>query len=97
MGHPVLSPLVIPAILPPVGVVVILFFAGLAVGDPAFQLRFTGLLLALMAGNFLAMLFAGPIMRRVGVPVLQVVGWVFSALQAGLAIQIMINSLRHLG
>jgi len=97
MGHPVLSPLVIPAILPPVGVVVILFFAGLAVGDPAFQLRFTGLLLALMAGNFLAMLFAGPIMRRVGVPVLQVVGWVFSALQAGLAIQIIINALRHLG
>jgi multiple antibiotic resistance protein len=96
MGRPVLSPLVIPAIIPPIGVVVILYFAGLAVGDMAFQAQWIGLLLAIMAANFLAMLFAGPIMRLVGLPVLQIVGWVFSALQAGLAMQIIINALRHL-
>lgn len=96
MGRPVLSPLVIPAIIPPVGVVVILLFAGLAVDDMALQIQWTGLLLAIMAANFVAMLFAGPIMRLVGVPVLQIVGWVFSALQAGLAVQAIINALRHL-
>ena len=96
MGRPVLSPLVIPGIIPPVGVVVILYFAGLAVEDMEFQARLVGLLLAIMATNFVSMLFAGPIMRRVGVPVLQVVGWVFSALKAGLAMQILINALRHL-
>lgn len=96
MGRPVLSPLVIPAIVPPVGVVVILLFAGLAAGDRALQIQWVGLLLAIMAANFVAMLFAGPILRRVGVPVLQIVGWVFSALQAGLAVQAIIDALRHL-
>jgi multiple antibiotic resistance protein len=97
LGRPVLSPLVIPGILPPVGVVVVLFFAGIAASDAAFHARWVGLLLAIMVTNFVAMLLAGPIMRRVGLPVLQVVGWVFSALQAGLAVQILIDSLRHLG
>lgn len=96
MGRPVLSPLVIPAIVPPVGVLAILLFAGLTAGDMALQIQWVSLLLAIMAANFVAMLFAGPIMRRVGVPVLQIVGWVFSALQAGLAVQAIINALRHL-
>jgi multiple antibiotic resistance protein len=94
MGRPVLSPLVIPAIVPPVGVVVILFFAGTAIGDGAVQAQLISLLLAIMAANFVAMICAGPIMRLVGVPVLQVVGWVFSALQAGLAVQAIINSVQ---
>jgi small neutral amino acid transporter SnatA (MarC family) len=38
------------------------------------------------------MLFAAPIMRVVGVPVLQLVGWVFSALQAALGVQAIISS-----
>lgn len=94
LGSPVLSPLVVPAILPPIGIVVILYFAGIALGDPAFHARLVGLLLAIMATNFLAMVYAGPIMRLVGFPVLQIVGWVFSALQAGLAVQIILNALR---
>jgi hypothetical protein len=32
-------------------------------------------------------------MRVVGVPILQVTGWVFSALQAGLGVQAVINAL----
>ena len=95
-GRPVLSPLAIPAIVPPVGIVAILLFAGLAPGDVLVQARLVGLLLVIMAANFVAMICAGPIMRVVGVPVFQVVGWVFSALQAGLATQAIINSVRAL-
>jgi multiple antibiotic resistance protein len=96
LGPPVLSPLAIPAIVPPIGVVVILFFAGTAVGDPELQARLVSLVLAIMAFDFVAMICAGPIMRLVGMPVLQVVGWVFSAVPAGLAIQIILNSVRAL-
>ena len=54
------------------------------------------LLFGIMAANFVAMIFAGSIMRVVGLPVLQIVGWVFSALQAGLAVQIIISGIRNL-
>jgi multiple antibiotic resistance protein len=96
LGRPVLSPLAIPAIVTPVGVVVILCFAGAALGDVVFQQQLVGLLLAIMAVNFVAMLCAGRVMQLVGLPVLQVIGWVFSALQAGLAIQAVINAVRNL-
>lgn len=74
----------------------ILLFASLVAGDMARQIQWVGLLLAIMTANFVAMLCAGPIMRLIGVPVLQIVGWVFSALQAGLAVQAIIDALRHL-
>ena len=41
-----------------------------------------------------AMLLAGPILRLVGAPLLAIIGWVFSALQAGLAVQTILNALR---
>jgi multiple antibiotic resistance protein len=96
MGRPVLTPLAVPAIVPPVGIMVVLFFAGTALGDPGLQTQLVGLLLAIMAMNFAAMICARPIMRVVGVPVLQVTGWVFSALQAGLGVQAIISSLQAL-
>src|SRR5262245_55615816 len=96
MGGPVLSPLAIPSIVTPIGIVVVLYFSGLAVGDPALQGRLVGLLLLIMGLNLGAMLFAAPIMRAVGLPVLQVIGWVFSALQAGLAVEVLIGAARRL-
>jgi multiple antibiotic resistance protein len=96
MGRPVLTPLAVPAIVPPIGIMVVLFFAGTALGDPWLQAQLVGLLLAIMAMNFTAMLFARPIMRIVGVPVLQVTGWATSALQAGLGVQAIISSLQAL-
>ena len=95
-GRPVLSPLAIPAIVPPVGIVAILLFTALAAGDVTVQASLIGVLLVVMGSNFVAMLCAGSIMRMIGVPVFQVVGWVFSALQAGLATQAIINSVRGL-
>lgn len=36
--------------------------------------------------NIAGMVFAGPIMRTVGLPAMSVLGWVFSTLQAALGI-----------
>jgi small neutral amino acid transporter SnatA (MarC family) len=96
MGGPVLSPLAIPSIVTPVGIVVVLYFSGLAIGKSALQGQLVGLLIAIMSLNLLAMLCAAPIMRVVGLPVLQVIGWVFSALQAGLAVEVLIDAVRRL-
>jgi multiple antibiotic resistance protein len=93
LGRPVLAPLAVPGIVPPVGVMVVLFFAAIAIGDTEQQTNLALVLVAIMAMNFVAMLAARPIMRVVGVPVLQVTGWVFSALQAGLGVQAVINAL----
>jgi multiple antibiotic resistance protein len=95
-GRPVLAPLAVPGIVPPVGIVVVLFFAALAHGDIQQQTSLAVVLVAIMAMNFVAMLAARPIMRVVGVPVLQVTGWAFSALQAGLGVQAIISALRVL-
>jgi multiple antibiotic resistance protein len=96
MGGPVLSPLAIPSIVTPIGIVVVLYFSGLAWRDPALQGRLVGLLLTIMGLNMLAMLLARPIMYAVGLPLLQVVGWVFSALQAGLAVEVLIGAARRI-
>jgi multiple antibiotic resistance protein len=97
LGKPVLSPIVIPLIIPPIGVAVILFFAGAALGDDnAMRLELAGVLVGIMATNFLGMLLAHRIMRLIGVPVLQVIGWVLTTLQAGLAVEAIIGALRRL-
>ena len=96
LGRPVLTPLAVPSIVPPVGVMVVLFFAGTALGDTEQQARLAGVLLTIMAMNFVAMLFARPIMRVVGVTVLALSGWVFSALQAGLGVQAIISAVQAL-
>jgi small neutral amino acid transporter SnatA (MarC family) len=95
-GWPVLSPLAIPAIVSPIGVVAILYFFGAAIGNTRLQALLLCLLLGIMAANFVAMVLARSIMRAVGGSVLQIVCWVLSALQAGLAVQIIISSVEKL-
>jgi small neutral amino acid transporter SnatA (MarC family) len=96
MGGPVLSPIAIPSIVTPIGIVVVLYFSGLVSGNATLQGRHVALLLLIMGLNLGAMLVAAPIMRAVGLPVLQVIGWVFSALQAGLAVEVLIGAARRL-
>jgi multiple antibiotic resistance protein len=91
-GRPVLSPLVTPGIVPPIGVVVILYFARVGLGDRDFQWRFGALLVGIMVANLAAMLFAQRLGRGATRSVLALVGWVFSALQAGLAVQILLDT-----
>jgi len=96
MAAPVLSPLTIPGIVTPIGVAAILFFSALAPGNPSMEQSLIAVLLTVMVLDFLAMLGAAPIMRLVSLPVLQVVGWVFAALQAGLGVEAIIGAVRHL-
>jgi multiple antibiotic resistance protein len=95
-GKPVLSPIAIPTVITPIGVVAILFYADAAVDDDAYKVQLLGVLLEIMALNFIAMISAGPIMRVVGVPILQTIGWLLLALQAGLAAEAIIGALRRL-
>jgi multiple antibiotic resistance protein len=96
LRRPVLSPIVIPATITPIGVVALFYFAAATHGDPAFQHDILLVLLQIMVLNFLAMIAARPILRAIGLPVLQAIGWVMSALQAALAIQIILGALRRL-
>jgi multiple antibiotic resistance protein len=96
LGKPVLSPIAIPTIITPIGVVAILFFADAAVDDFSYRIQLIGVLIGVMTLNFIAMNLAAPIMRVVGVPILQTMGWLLSALQAGLAVQAIIGALRRL-
>lgn len=96
MSKPVLQPLVIPTIVTPAAVVAILFFLAQASGDPNFY-RTVLLILALMLVlNYVGMVLAGQVMRLVGLPILQVVGWIFAVLQAGLAVEAILGALRRL-
>jgi multiple antibiotic resistance protein len=49
-----------------------------------------------LALNFVGMLVAKPLISVVGFPVFQVMGWIMSLLQAGLAVQTLILALRFL-
>ncbi len=54
------------------------------------------LLLMMMILNLVGMLLAAPIMRIVGLSLLQLVGWIFAVLQAALAVQAVLEALRRL-
>lgn len=95
-GKPTLSPLVIPTIVTPAAVVAIIFFIARSSGDDEFRQAVLATIGGIMLLNLVAMLVAGPIMRLIGVPILQVIGWVFSVLQAGLAIQAILEACRRL-
>jgi multiple antibiotic resistance protein len=96
-SHPALSPLAIPIIVTPWGFAAILVFMGLAEGDLTKTATILGLLLLTMALNLVGMLFARSIMTLVGFAVFQVIGWIFAVLQAGLAVEAIVLSLRNLG
>jgi multiple antibiotic resistance protein len=95
LGKPVLSPLAIPSIVTPIGIAAILVFMG-TTGTAASEFAVLGLLLAVMLLNVLGMLWARAIVHFVGIPVLQVVGWLLAVVQAGLGIQAVIDALRML-
>ena len=97
MTKPVLEPLVIPAIVTPTAVVAILFFLAQAKDDTT-QYWIVLAILALVLGlNLICMLAARIIMRTVGVATLQVVGWILSVLQAGLAVQFVLAAAKSAG
>jgi multiple antibiotic resistance protein len=94
--HPAVAPLAIPIIVTPWGVTAILFFAELTYGDPKMLAAVIGILLLIMALNLVGMLLARQIISGVGMMTFQVLGWIFAVLQAGLAVDAVVTSLRNL-
>jgi multiple antibiotic resistance protein len=90
------TPLAIPVIVTPWGVTAILFFADLAFGDLRMLAVVMGILLLVMVLNLLGMLLARQIIAGVGMITFQVMGWIFAVLQAGLAVDAIVTSLRSL-
>ena len=92
-----ITPLAIPVIITPWGVTALLFFAELSSGDLMMQSTVVGILLLIMLLNLVGMLLARPIIACVGIITFQVLGWIFAVLQAGLAVDAVVTSLRNLG
>jgi small neutral amino acid transporter SnatA (MarC family) len=94
--HAAATPLAIPVIVTPWGATAILFFADLAHGDAKMLAVVIGILMLVMALNLVGMLLARQIVTRVGMTSFQVLGWIFAVLQAGLAVDAIVTSLRNL-
>jgi multiple antibiotic resistance protein len=94
--QPAVTPLAIPIIVTPWGVTAILFFAELAYGDAKTLTSVIAILLLVMLLNLVGMLLAKQIIARVGMITFQVLGWIFAVLQAGLAVDAVVTSLRNL-
>lgn len=96
MDKPTLSPLAVPTIVTPGAVVAILFFLARAGEDDTIRLNVALMLGFMMLANLASMLLATPIMKIVRLAPLQITGWVFAVLQAGMAVQAVLNALERL-
>ena len=91
----VINPLTIPAIITPYGIVAILVSTSQSEGDIKRQLTIFALLFVVIILNWLGMIFAKVIVQKVNIITLLIVGWVFAVLQAGLAIDLMIEGIKR--
>ena len=91
------SPIAVPTIITPTGVVTVVLFLSLAQGDHTLQNQIYVVLVLMLALDLVGMLFAGFIIRFVRLPTLAVVGWVFAALQAALAVEVTLTGLKLAG
>jgi multiple antibiotic resistance protein len=96
LDRPTLSPLAVPTIVTPGGVVAILFFLSRAGQDGISQASVALMLALMMLANLASMLLATPIMKIVRLAPLQITGWVFAVLQAGMAVQAILNALERM-
>lgn len=96
MDKPTLSPLAVPTIVTPGGVVAILFFLARAGENDAIRIDVMRMTAFMMLANLAGMLVATPIMKIVKLAPLQVTSWVFAVLQAGMAVQAILNALERM-
>jgi small neutral amino acid transporter SnatA (MarC family) len=80
----VVQPLVFPSILTPYGIAVVITMSALVRQLEGTPFWLMGLLVAVMAVNLLAMLFARPILRVIQPRFLQLLGLVLSVIQLAL-------------
>lgn len=91
------SPIAIPTIVTPTGVVTVVLFLSLSQNDAPLTHQIYVVLLLMVALNLVGMLLSGVIVRFVRLPTLAVVGWVFAALQAALAVDVTLHGLKLAG
>ena len=91
------SPIAVPTIVSATGIVTIVLFLSLAQNDPMLRNQIYGVIIFLLALNFVGMLSAGFIVRFVRMSTLAIVGWIFAALQAALAVEVILSGLRLAG
>jgi multiple antibiotic resistance protein len=96
MGWPTLSPLAVPVIVTPGAVAAILFFLARAGENSAARTDVVIMLALMMLANLIGMLLAKPIMKVIRLTPLRVIGWIFAVLQAGLAVQAILNVAQRL-
>lgn len=92
-----LTPLAIPTIVTPWGVAAILMFMSIARGNPSATEPVLIILVGIMVLNYLGMLVARQVCGFIGLTTFQIIGWVFAVMQAGLATEGIIYSLRAIG
>jgi multiple antibiotic resistance protein len=92
-----LSPLSIPVIVTPYGVVAILFFMSTVRRNFVIQGQVFALILLVMFLNYWGMIFADKIMKTIGFPALRLLGWVLAVMQSALAIDIILRAFQSMG
>lgn len=90
-----MNPLAFPTIVTPYGIAATIVFATLA-EDLASKLMVGGVVLLILAIDWVAMLYAHAILRRLGTA-LQILGVVLGVTQIGIGLQVMLRSLSELG
>jgi multiple antibiotic resistance protein len=94
--HLAYSPLAFPTIVTPYGIAAVIVFAALAQDSDEAKLMVAGVVLLILAMDWLAMLFAHSILRWAGT-VLQVFAVVLGVTQIALGLQVIIHSLGMIG
>jgi multiple antibiotic resistance protein len=90
------APLAFPTIVTPYGIAAVIVFATLAAGRDDAELMIVGMVLLILALDWVAMLFAETILRRIGVA-LQVFAVVLGVTQIALGLQVIVHSLCMIG
>jgi len=91
-----LTPLAFPIIVTPYGIAAVIVFATLAAGQYQAELTVGGIVLMILALDWIAMLFAGFILKWVGTA-LQVFAVVLGVTQIALGLQVILHSLSMMG
>ena len=94
--HVAFSPLAFPTIVTPYGIAAVIVFATLANGDRQAELMIAGIVLSILAMDWVDMAFAEQILKWVGTT-LQVFAVVLGVAQIALGLQVIFHSLSMLG
>lgn len=95
--RPAISPIAIPIIITPWGAAAIMIAMGLAATSAELTTTVVSNLLLIMALNLIGMLFSHVIIQVTGTVFFKVLGWVFSVLQTGLAVSVIVVGLKNVG